>query len=374
MIMNEAFKLPPKSTDLLTNPNALANQLSELIGKEFIITGKTRTDGSNIRKLIASTLAKSDLPEAADNASYEVVPPKGKGVPKITREFIDTYIVTSGNSYNLQVWNRLPASNSLLIKYDSGESLKCSDVRFVFVRIDLTKSTVASIIILTPKYIEQNFGNFGKPTTKHQLLISSKVRKGIFESNDRVLSFPDSKKLSSNVIHNYLPPSSNMSEEPNLKELYSIALLKKMVANKLIGKKLDAASTKNRGQALERMVLELLGYSVQENELLYGAFPDIRNQLLEVKVQDSPTVDLGKFSPEKEEFVIEDKDITTFDVRYLIALTNPKTEIIEGIILSPGERLGDIFSYVSSESYKCQRAIPMSFFESHFGESVFNPM
>jgi len=57
----------------------------------------------------------------------------------------------------------------------------------------------------------------------------------------------------------------------------------------------------------------------------------------------------------------------------LSALTNPKTEIIEGIILSPGEKLGELFSYVSAESYKCQRAIPMAFFDNHYGKSVFNP-
>jgi hypothetical protein len=176
-----------------------------------------------------------------------------------------------------------------------------------------------------------------------------------------VLSFPDSKKLSYSLTHFYVPPKSGMVEEPDLKELYSIALLKEIVAKKLIGKKIDAAATKNRGQALERMVLELLGYDIEENELLHGAFPDIRNQLLEVKVQDSPTVDLGKFSPEREEFVIKEKNLTTYDVRYLIALTNPETEIIEGIILTPGERLGDFFSYVSSQSYKCQRNIPMIF-------------
>lgn len=292
--MNEAFKLPPKSVTLLTKPEELTQKLSELIGTEFKITGKTRTDGSNIRKLIAATLEKSALPEAAEKESYEIVPPKGKGVPKITREFIDTYIVTSGDSYNLQVWNRLPASNTLLIKYDSGESLKCTDVRFVFVQIDLAKSIIASVIVLTAEYIEKHFGKFGKPTIKHQLLISSKARKSIFESPDKVLSFPDSKKLSYSITHDYVPPKSGMVEEPDIKELYSIALLKEMVAKKLIGRKLDAAATKNRGQALERMVLELLGYIIKENELLYGAFPDIRNQLLEVKVQDSPTVDLGR--------------------------------------------------------------------------------
>jgi len=124
---------------------------------------------------------------------------------------------------------------------------------------------------------------------------------------------------------------------------------------------------------LERKVLELLGYATAKEDLLHGAFPDIPNQLLEVKVQDSQTVDLGKFTPETEEIINEELNITTFDIRYLIALTNPDTEIIEGIILSPGEKLGDVFSYVSDKSYKCQRSIPMSFFELYKGKVVINP-
>jgi hypothetical protein len=371
--MNRDFKTPPKSAKTLTDSETLVHYFSELVGIPFALTGKTRTDGSNIRKMIASVLEKHPLPELADIGLFEIVPPKRKGVPKIAREFIDTYIVTSGTSYNLQVWNRVPAAESLLIKYESGESLKCNDVRFVFVRVDMMKNVIASIIILTPEYIEQKFGKFGKPTVKHQLLISRKVRKDIYESEDKILSFPDSKKLSYYIRHDYLLPKSGMAEEPDLSHLFSIALLKKMVAEKLIGFKLEAASTKNRGQALEKKVLELLDYEMKESELLYGAFPDIRNQLLEVKVQDSPTVDLGKFSPETEEIVIDDSILTTFDVRYLIALTNPETEIIEGIILSPGEKLGEIFSYVSDESYKCQRTIPMSFFDRNYGKCVFNP-
>lgn len=372
--MNKDFKIPPKSVELLTSSEILANYFSEIIGQPFSLTGKTRTDGSNIRKLIASVLEKHSLPEIAKLDQFEIVPPKGKGIPKITREFIDTYIVTSGTSYNLQVWNRIPAADTLLIKYESGESLKCSDVRFVFVRIDTVKKNIASVIILTPKYIQDKFGKFGKPTVKHQLLISGKVRNEIYKRDDKILSFPDSKKLSYHIRYYYKPPQIGMVEEPDIKKLFSISLLKKMVADKLIGYKLDAAATKNRGQALEKKVLELLGYQINDSDLLYGAFPDIKNQLLEVKVQDSPTVDLGKFSPEKEEIVIKDSGLTTFDVRYLIALTNPKTEIIEGIILSPGEKLGELFSYVSAESFKCQRSIPMSFFDSYYGKSVFNPV
>lgn len=371
--MNKDFRLPSKSISGLTSPDILSNHFIELIGKSFKLTGKTRTDGSNIRKIIASELEKHSLPELAEAGQFEIVPPKGKGVPKITREFIDTYIVTSGTSYNLQVWNRVPTAETLLIKYESGESMKCTDVRFVFVRIDTTKNIIASVVILTPEYIEHRFGKFGKPTIKHQLLISKKVRKDIYESDDKILSFPDSQKLSYYLRYDYELPKSDMAEEPDIKNLFSISLLKKLVAEKLIGFKLDAAATKNRGQALEKKVLELLGYEVKESDLLYGAFPDIRNQLLEVKVQDSPTVDLGRFSPEKEEVVVSDPRLTTFDVRYLIALTNSKTEIIEGVILSPGKKLGEIFSYVSAESYKCQRAIPMAFFDNYYGKSVFNP-
>ena len=371
--MNKEFKTPPKSVKMLTSPQKLATYFSEIIGKPFILTGKTRTDGSNIRKLIASVLEKYPLPELAEVGQFEIVPPKAKGVPKIAREFIDTYMVTSGDSYNLQVWNRLPANQILLVKYESGESLKCTDVRFVFVRIDIQKNTVASIIILTPEYIEQKFGKFGKPTVKQQLLISNKARKSILASAEKTLSFPDSKKLSYYIRHDYFPPKTGMVTEPDIKNLFSIALIKNLVSKELIGLKLDAASTKNRGQALEKKVLQLLGYEVKEKDLLYGAFPDIKNQLLEVKVQDIQTVDLGRFSPEREEIVIESSNLTTFDVRYLIALTNPKTEIIEGLILSPGEKLGELFSYISDESYKCQRTIPMNFFEKYNGKSVFNP-
>ena len=114
--MNKEFKIPPRSVSMLTDPNVLTKHFSELVGKPFIITGKTRTDGSNIRKLIAATLEKHNLPESAEIGQFEIVPPKGKGVPKIAREFIETYIVTSGTSYNLQVWNRIPAAETLLIK------------------------------------------------------------------------------------------------------------------------------------------------------------------------------------------------------------------------------------------------------------------
>jgi hypothetical protein len=118
---------------------------------------------------------------------------------------------------------------------------------------------------------------------------------------------------------------------------------------------------------ISKSILKIFGWK------LVGEFPDIKNQLLEVKVQDSPTVDLGRYSPVIEEIIFKDLNFTTHDVRYLIALTNPKTEIIEGIVLAPGEKLGEVFSHVSDKSYKCQRSIPMQFFDNYYGKTVFNP-
>jgi hypothetical protein len=260
-----------------------------------------------------------------------------------------------------------------LVKYDSGETIKCSDVRYVFVKIDKSHDIIASIIILTADYIESHFGKFGKPTIKHQLLISTKVRNQIYRSDSRILSFPDTKKLSYLITDQYKKPEDSIAHDPDIQNLYSISLLLDRVARNLIGKKLDSSATKNRGQALERLTLELLGYTMSDDESLVGGYPDIPNQLLEVKVQDTQTVDLGKFTPENEDIIFEEFNLTTFDVRYLIALTNPLTDIIEGIILAPGEKLGELFTYVSDSSYKCQRTIPMNFFDMFSGLCVFNP-
>lgn len=64
--------------------------------------------------------------------------------------------------------------------------------------------------------------------------------------------------------------------------------------------------------------------------------------------------------------------LTTEDIRYLIALTN-SDGLIEGLILAPGALLVNAFSFVSDTNYKCQRSIPMSFFDDYYGQAVFNP-
>lgn len=54
---------------------------------------------------------------------------------------------------------------------------------------------------------------------------------------------------------------------------------------------------RNRGAALHRLVCQRLGYSGYQDR---GQFPDVRHQLLEVKLQTSPTIDLGLVLPNSQ--------------------------------------------------------------------------
>ncbi len=362
----EEGKKPPKSKRFLSNPENIVERLKSLIGQEIWMTGKARTDGSNFRKIIINQLLSGYMPEAA--SEYEIVPPKQKGVPSFLREYIDTYIVTTGNSYNLQVWNRNPNSASVQVDLKNGEVLLASDVRFVLGKIS-SDNYIESIVIMTPDYIEKKFGKFGKPTVKQQLIISNKKREEIIKDGRWVVKDLSLPKELLDESSEGIKEGTSMKDDPD--KVLPIEHIDKQITEKLLGEKLDVTlSTKQRGQQLERLVAYQLGYK-KTQMILEGGYPDIRNQMLEVKVQDSPTVDLGKYSPQFEEQI--NHNFTTRTIRYLIALTDAISGSIDGVVLCPGEELGKNFTYVAEKNYKCQRSIPMSFFDEFKGQVVFNP-
>lgn len=368
-----AFQVPPRTKGLLTPAKLLAERLAVLIGEPFRLTGKTRTDGSTLRKLVAETLGRYGLPLPAASSGFQIVPPKEKGVPRILLEYVDTYIVTTGNSYNLQVWNRNPASDSVQVQYGDGTTLLASEVRFVFLRIDTKKHRVRSVAVLSPAYIEQHFGRFGKPTIKQQLIITAPARAAVLARTPPILFYPDDSSVSRIVSPNPTINPSGIHEEPAAGRVASLDRIRDIVERSLLRRQILAAATKNRGQALEILVAEFLGYRITTADLLAGGHPDLRAQALEVKLQDSPTVDLGRFSPEFEEPIPGCPGFTTKTVRYLIALTDASSGKVEGAIVCPGGLLGKHFTYVADESFKCQRSIPMSFFDSFDGKAVHNP-
>jgi len=373
--MHKDFKVPPRSKDSLTPIQEILTRLEPLIGADFnFIPDKARTNGTNLRKAIASFLHEHELSEPAEDGAFKIVPLKGKGIPKIKREFIDTYIVSSGDKYNLQVWNRIPNSDSILIEYENDDHLRSRDVRFILVKVDVDQNKIESIISMTSDYIEEKFGKFGKQTVKHQLIISERGREFVTSQKDSILFYPDESKI---FQEEELSLQDETIHSPvDINKLLTLNSIRDKLAKGLIGKFIEPGPTKIRGQVLEAEIAKILGYPIPTDDKthkLVGGYPDIRHQALEVKLQDSPTVDLGKYTPEFEVEVPDCAGITTRNIRYLIALTNPNTNIIEGVVLCPGKYLEKHFTHIANKSYKCQRSIPMEFFNSFKGQVVHNP-
>lgn len=363
----ELLKRAPASKETVINNVSLAETLGELIGQPFILSGKPRTDGAKLRNMISQLFLGKDI-DIASTEQYEVIPPKAKGVPRMLLLLLDSYIVTTGRSYNLQVWNRIPNSDNILIQYEDGQIITCKDIRYALVKVNDVTQVIDSVILMTAEEIENQFGAFGVPTIKHQLIISEGKRKKIINGTLQIPHI-DSIKIQRLCKTEYITPNRTLRDF-DVTNLFSMQILNERLQS-LIGQRLVAADTKTRGQLLERMVATLLGYS--EEDTLVGGYPDLPNQLLEIKLQESPTIDLGAHSPQTKEVICRASKITTQDIRYFIALTNPESGTIEGIVLTSGKELGHYFSYVPSKSYKCQRNIPMDFFEQNKGYSVYNP-
>lgn len=371
--MVNPLAIPPKSPSELTPPTVLASRLASLVGRAFRLTGKTRTDGSNLRKLVCDVLAQGPLPPPAAEGSWRCVAPKRKGVPRVLRELIDTFIITTGASYNLQVWNRNPTEPTIQIEYVGGERLRANDVRFVFARVDPDRHVIRSVVVATPAYIAERFGKFGKPTVKEQLIITNGMRADICARKPPLVYYPDDPAIASRLVSCADLAGASIRDIPARGTTLALSVIRGFVVDQLLGRRIEAGATKNRGQELERIISRGLGYTPRDEELLRGGFPDLRHQALEVKVQDAPTVDLGRFSPQFEEDVPDCPGFTTRTIRYLLALMDSATGLCTAAVLCPGARLAEHFTYVADKSFKCQRSIPMAFFDRFDGQTVFNP-
>ncbi|MDU9049958.1 MAG: helix-turn-helix transcriptional regulator [Candidatus Electrothrix sp. Rat3] len=124
---------------------------------------------------------------------------------------------------------------------------------------------------------------------------------------------------------------------------------------------------RNRGAALHSFVCKTLGYSMYRDN---GRFPDIRNQLLEVKLQTSPTIDLGLVCPDNttplEIPKLQGQQIRHCDVRYALfyAQTDGKMITITHLFLTTGEMFFQRFPQFQGKvlNKKLQIPLPANFF------------
>lgn len=126
---------------------------------------------------------------------------------------------------------------------------------------------------------------------------------------------------------------------------------------------------RNRGAALHGAVCRSLGYSRYEDT---GQFPDVTHQLLEVKLQTSPTIDLGLVQPNSESR-LDVGQVGLFhprhcDTRYAVffAETDNTTVRITNLYVTSG---ADFFSRFRRfegrvQNGKIQLPLPRNFFRT----------
>jgi hypothetical protein len=124
---------------------------------------------------------------------------------------------------------------------------------------------------------------------------------------------------------------------------------------------------RNRGAGLHRMVCAALGYAGYQDD---GQFPDVRHQLLEVKLQTSPTIDLGLVLPSSTDLLdvpqIAGQQVRHCDVRYAVFYGHTDGELVTltHLFLTTGEAFFTRFTQFQGRvlNRKLQISLPVDFF------------
>ncbi len=264
--------------------------------------------------------------------------------PRFPGQFFDTYVQKSNN---LQVWNQQLAPTR----------------RYVIIRVS-TRDVIVKVKVVVGDALAK-FDTTGTLTQKYQArLILRAVEAELITAQDTELLLPlvkagiDLKSIASPVNH----PASG--------ELLPIAeifrCLRPLVGKRFADRGYD--QERNRGAELHRLVCRYLGYGDYRDD---GRFPDVRHQLLEVKLQMSPTIDLGLVCPDSVEALdvpmIEARQIRHCDVRYALfcATTDGQRVVLTHFFLSTGEKFFSRFPQFRGRvlNKKLQIPLPADFFD-----------
>jgi hypothetical protein len=132
---------------------------------------------------------------------------------------------------------------------------------------------------------------------------------------------------------------------------------------------LGSDQERNRGAELHRLVVAALGYQTYADG---GDFPDVRHQLLEVKLQTATTIDLGLVRPDSSDLLdirqIARYQVRHCDVRYAVffgEVAGDKVRLTR-LVVSTGEKFFNRFVSFGGKvlNKKLQIRLPTGFFSS----------
>ena len=300
--------------------------------------------GLSLSGLPLRTRSKVVKQEVCKALGYPVPSGFKKTQPRFPGQFFDTY---AQKSNNLQVWNEELSPTRRYVIIRVGEDDAVTKVKVV------TGDTLAQLDTtgtLTQKYQARLIPN-NEPAELVADEDTELLRAFVKEEVDlAVVGSPVSHPQSGQLL-----PIGRIFER-----------LQSLIGTSFIDSGID--QERNRGAALHRLVCEHLGYASYQDD---GQFPDVRHQLLEVKLQTSPTIDLGLVCPDSETPLdvpmIQGQQIRHCDVRYALfyAKTDGSTVTLTNFFLTPGVAFFSRFPQFQGKvlNKKLQIPLPADFFD-----------
>ena len=302
---------------------------------------KRRLVGIELERYPIRTRSKVVKSAICEAIGYPVPTTFRKTQPRFPAQNFDVY---TQKSLNVQIWN---------------EEIDLRR-RYVFVRTD-ENSIVTTVRIISGEELAK-LDKTGTLTHKYQATMKHFGKNCLFSAFDTLNM---TEWLSSSTLD---LSSTTPILKPSAGQLLPIADIYRRLLP-LVGTSIDyidAHQERNRGSALHAKICSMLGYSEYADD---GQYPDIVHQLVEVKLQTSPTIDLGMHSPLDEEILLNngDKTFTSKDVRYVIldAKIDSVKISLENLYVVNGEHFTEAFPLFQGnvQNKKLQIPLPRNFFD-----------
>ncbi len=252
-----------------------------------------------------------------------------KAQPRFPGQNFDTYVQKANN---LQIWNEEISSTR----------------RYVIVRID-EQSIVKKVKVVTGDTLAK-LDKTGTLTQKYQARSQAPVVGSVLvKSMGTEDELEGLLELGRKRFPGFL----------SIDDLYERLVL-------LVGSTLPNVGNdqeRNRGGGLHDLIGRTLGLAEFTDS---GQFPDIPNQLLEVKLQTSPTIDLGLVCPDSEDAILAFPEFRHCDARYAVFYgTVVGSDVtLDAVVLSTGGAFFEHFQRFEGKvlNKKLQIPLPDSFF------------
>jgi hypothetical protein len=299
--------------------------------------------GLNLAGLPLRTRSKVVNSAICKGLGYPVPTSFARTKPRFPGQLFDKY---TQKSNNLQIWNDelAPARRYVIIRISDADVVQRVKVVTGDTLIELDKTGT-----LTQKY-------------QARLICGDQPAELISATDTEMVR----RAVNRHAVLRGLSPTNN----PSVGAILPIAAVFTRLRS-LIGASFPDRGhnqERRRGADLHRLVCQSLGYSTFADD---GQFPDVRNQVLEVKLQTSPTIDLGLACPDSQDPLgipkLRGNQLRHCDVRYALfyAITNGATVTITHFFLTTGKAFFSRFPQFQGKvlNKKLQIPLPEDFFD-----------